>query len=217
LRQNNFCSTFLKSGKNDLNPFAQLFLKVEEMMHSKETGFLKIILGPMFSGKTTELLNIYRLYGLCNISCFVVNHSEDIRYHETLLSSHDKVMVPCYSTNQIGDILKDDILKENQVFLINEGQFFKGLYDSVKSLVEIHKKWVYVCGLDGDFQRNKFGEILDLVPLADEITKKKALCMGCKDGSWGAFTQRISQEKEQKVVGSENYRAVCRKCFNKIT
>jgi len=184
------------------------------MLHFGESGFLKIILGPMFSGKTSALLDIYRLYSLCNIKCFVINHSEDTRYHETFMSSHDKIMIPCYSTDKIGTILSSkDILQESQVFIINEGQFFKGLYKVVKSLVETHKKWVYVCGLDGDFKRNKFGEILDLIPLADEIEKKKALCMGCKDGTKGIFTQRISQEKEQKIIGSTNYRAVCRKCF----
>lgn len=187
------------------------------MIHFGEVGFLKVILGSMFSGKTSELLNIHRLYNLCDISCCVVNHSEDNRYDDKMLSSHDKIMIPCLSINKIGDILDKDILKDYQVFLINEGQFFKGLYETVLSLVEKHKKWVYVCGLDGDFQRNKFGEILDLIPIADEVEKKKALCMGCKNGTTGIFTQRISNEIGQKVIGINNYRSVCRKCFNKIT
>ena len=187
------------------------------MIHCDNTGFLKIILGSMFSGKTSELLNIYRLYNLCDISCCVINHSLDQRYHDTLLSSHDNIMVPCISSDKIGDLLKEEMLKKYQVFLINEGQFFKGLYETVKSLVEKHKKSVYVCGLDGDYQRQRFGEILDLIPLADEVVKKKALCMGCKNGTFGIFTQRISNEIKQTIIGSENYRSVCRNCFNKTT
>jgi thymidine kinase len=185
------------------------------MIHVGDSGFLKIIFGPMFSGKTTEILNIYRLYTLCDISCCVINHSDDKRYDETMLSSHNKDMIPCFSIDNIALIMGK--VDEYQVFLINEGQFFIDLYETVVSLVEKHKKWVYVCGLDGDFQRKKFGKILDLIPLADEIEKKKAICMGCKNGTKGIFTQRLSKEKGQTVIGTKNYRAVCRKCFNKIT
>jgi thymidine kinase len=185
------------------------------MIHFGELGFLKIILGPMFSGKTTELLNIYRLYNLCDISCCVINHTSDIRYHKTMLSSHDKIMIPCFSVNNLISIL--DKVDNYRVFLINEAQFFNDLYTTVFTLVEKYNKRVYICGLDGDFTRSKFGQIIDLIPLADEIEKKKAICMGCKDGTAGIFTQRLSDEKGQRIVGIENYRSVCRKCFNKIT
>ena len=88
------------------------------MIHFGNSGFLKIIFGPMFSGKTTELLNVYRLYTLCDISCCVVNHSSDKRYHQTMLSSHDKVMIPCFSVKNLTSIL--DKINDYQVFLINE-------------------------------------------------------------------------------------------------
>ena len=185
------------------------------MIHFGKAGFLKIILGSMFSGKTSELLNIHRHYQLCKIKCCVINHSDDTRYHKTLLSSHDKMMVKCLSLRSLKEILTKELLEENQVFLINEGQFFPDLYSTVFELVEKHNKWVYVCGLDGDYKRQKFGQIIDLIPLADEIEKKQALCMGCVDGTKGIFTQRISSESEQKIIGSKNYRSVCRKCFKK--
>ena len=126
-------------------------------------------------------------------------------------------MIPCITTEKIGEILKEKNIEKYKVFLINEGQFFKGLYETVKSLVEKYKKTVYVCGLDGDFARKKFGEILDLIPIADEVVKKKALCMGCKNGNFGIFTQRITNETKQTIIGSHNYRSVCRNCFSKIT
>ena len=76
---------------------------------------------------------------------------------------------------------------------------------------------VYVCGLDGDFQRKKFGQILDLIPLCDKVTKLTSLCSICKDGTPGIFSMRITFEKEQTLVGSKNYLPVCRRCFTNNT
>ena len=67
--------------------------------------------------------------------------------------------------------------------LINEGQFFPDLYESVKWLVNEKKKYVTICGLDGDFKRAKFGTLLDLIPLCDNVTKLTSLCVSCKNGT----------------------------------
>ena len=75
------------------------------------------------------------------------------------------------------------------------------------------KKKIYIGGLDGDFERKKFGKILDLIPLCDKITKLVSLCSLCKNGTPGIFSMRLSQEKEQKVIGSDNYIPVCRNCY----
>jgi thymidine kinase len=100
------------------------------------------------------------------------------------------------------------------VILINEGQFFTDLYDGVVTMLGENKK-VYVCGLDGDFERKKFGSILDLIPLCDKVTKLTSLCSICKNGTLGIFTMRLSKELTQTVVGSDNYIPVCRKCYKK--
>ena len=76
-----------------------------------------------------------------------------------------------------------------------------------------NNKKIYICGLDGDFQRNKFGQILDLIPLCDKVTKLTSLCSICKNGAPGIFSMRLSTEKQQTLVGSDNYVPVCRKCF----
>ena len=76
-----------------------------------------------------------------------------------------------------------------------------------------HNKKVYVCGLDGDFERKKFGQILNLIPLCDKVTKLTSLCSVCKNGAPGIFSKRITLETEQTVVGSDNYIPVCRKCY----
>ena len=98
-------------------------------------------------------------------------------------------------------------------FFINEGQFFDDLYEGVNYLVNTENKKVYVCGLDGDFQRKEFGSILKIIPLCDDVVKLKAICKSCKICD-GIFTFRLSDEKEQMLVGTDNYTALCRHCYN---
>lgn len=192
-------------------------------------GYLELIIGPMYSGKTSKLLEIYKQCKFCEISVCVINHSLDNRYHDTMLSSHDKVMVPCINTDNLNNLwFNDGMIDLNQQFnnenykkirssnviLINEGQFFNDLYSVVYDMLR-NKKIVYICGLDGDFEQKKFGQILDLIPLCDSVTKLSSLCSICKNGTPGIFSMRITNEKQQTVIGSENYLPVCRKCYCK--
>lgn len=193
----------------------------------EQNSYLEIILGCMYSGKTSKLVDIYKQCKFCNIPVSVINHCIDKRYDDTLLSTHDKVMIPCIQTMRLKDIwhyeetneeselprLTDSVqLINSEVILINEGQFFEDLYPAVSHMLK-HGKKIYICGLDGDFERKKFGQILDLIPLCDKVTKLTSLCSLCKDGTPGVFSKRITLEKEQTVVGSDNYIPVCRKCF----
>lgn len=191
------------------------------------SGYLEIILGSMYSGKTSRLVEIYNQCKFCNISVAVINHSMDERYDEELLSTHDQIKIPCIKTKILFDLWTDYIPLEvyiprikdkykvsiSNVILINEGQFFPDLFDFVNKLLKESKK-VYVCGLDGDFERKKFGQILDLISLCDKVTKLSSLCSQCKDGTPGIFSMRLTNEKKQTVVGSENYIPVCRKCYD---
>ena len=180
---------------------------------SYSTGFLELIIGPMFSGKTSRIVEVYNQCKFCNIPVAVINHIIDNRYDDELLSTHDKIKIPCIKTSKLSDVYKTaDILKAD-VILINEGQFFDDLYQVVIELLEL-KKQVYICGLDGDFERKKFGQILDLIPLSDKVTKLTSLCSLCKNGTPGIFSMRLTEEKVQTLVGSENYIPVCRKCYH---
>ena len=195
----------------------------------KKSGFLEVIFGPMFSGKTTALLEIYKQCIFCNIPVSIINHTIDTRYHDTLVSTHDKVTAPCIQTSKLGDIWYSDertteskneyvynshcLLRNSDAILINEGQFFPDLYNVVVDMLK-HKKKVYVGGLDGDFERKKFGQILDLIPICDNVRKITSLCSLCKDGTRGIFSMRLTSETEQTVVGSDNYIPVCRDCYD---
>lgn len=204
--------------------------KTNNMASSYKSGYLEIILGPMFSSKTTRLVEIYKQCKFCNIPVVAINHTIDNRYDEELLSTHDKIKIPCIKTAKLMDIWTDFIvLEENvnktlriqdkfnvaksDVILINEGQFFPDLSEFVNKLLK-HGKQIYVCGLDGDFERKKFGQMLDLIPLCDKVEKLKSLCSLCKNGTKGIFSMRLTDEKEQTIVGSENYIPVCRECYD---
>ena len=185
----------------------------------------------MFSSKTTRLVEVYKQCQFCNISVAVINHSIDNRYDEELLSTHDQIKIPCIKTEKLLDIWTDHIsLEENiekiprindkfkiaksSVILINEGQFFSDLFEFVNKLLKEDKN-IYICGLDGDFERKKFGTILDLIPLCDQVRKLSSLCSLCKDGTHGIFSMRLTKETSQTLVGSDNYIPVCRNCYTK--
>ncbi len=196
----------------------------DRMTTENKTGYLELIIGPMFSSKTSSLLEIYKQCKFCNIPVSIINHSIDKRYHDTMLSSHDKIMAPCFQTDKLNNLWNNaenrnesdqnahQMLRNSDVVLINEGQFFPDLYEVVLDMLDNNKK-VYICGLDGDFERKKFGTIIDLIPLCDKVNKLTSLCSLCKDGTRGIFSMRLTNETEQTIVGSDNYIPVCRKCY----
>ena len=188
------------------------------MKHETTKSYLELIIGPMYSGKTTAILEIYKKCNFCSIPCIIINHTLDNRYHDTMISNHDKIMAPCFRTEKLENILQNNSYFESDVILINEGQFFSDLYEVVLTMLS-HNKKVYICGLDGDFERKKFGSILDLIPICDKVNKVTSLCSICKDGTLGIFSMRLTYEKEQTVVGYDNYIPVCRSCYetNKLT
>jgi len=185
-----------------------------------EIGYLELVIGPMFSGKTNYLIDIYNKYlKLTNYEILVINNLLDTRYSENEVVSHSGNKIPCIRIEELESLLYSDIkLDKYQVILINEAQFFRDLIPFVTMMLERNKR-VYISGLDGDFQQNKFGYILDLIPLCDSITKLKANCMNCKKENCAIFSHRIiNNNNNQTLIGSqESYIAVCRNCYNKLT
>lgn len=170
---------------------------------------LEIIIGSMYSGKSTELIRRIQRLKSIGMRCLVVNHTNDTRVAGEFIQSHDG--------NKVSAIKTDDIMlvdgRAYDAVAIDEAQFFSNLRPAVMLMVEKYGKHVIVAGLSGDFQRNPFGEILDLIPLADDVLFTKALCKSCcHPGRLASFTQRVSHETEKVSVDS-NYRAVCRVCY----
>ena len=187
-------------------------------MEQKHDGYLEVILGPMFSGKTSKLIEIYKQYTFCNIPVIVINHAEDIRYSDTAMVTHDQIKINCIQSHNLLSVVNEqiDLFTESKplAVLINEGQFFPDLYHIVYEMVYLHKAHVYVAGLDGDYKQTKFGQMLDLIPICDKVYKLHSLCVVCRNGTNAIFSHRINpQHQQQKMIGADDtYIPLCRKC-----
>ena len=190
-----------------------------------DCGYLEIIKGPMFSGKTTRLMDIHKKYSFCDIKTMVINYAKDNRYSDEMLSSHDKVMIPCVKALQLKNIVDftdkftdtashryGDFI-ESKVILINEGQFFEDIVEWVTVAVEQYHKKVYICGLNSDFKRNKFGKWLDLEAISDNVVMLHSFCGHCKKRP-AIFSHRLTNENNLELIGSDCYIPVCRACYN---
>ena len=190
-----------------------------------DCGYLEIIKGCMYSGKTTRLLDIYKKYKFCEVKTMVINYEKDNRYSDhNLLSTHDRQMIPCIKALVLNDLVKftssaidsaaskyyEEFLGA-KVILINEGQFFSDIVEWVTIAVERYHKKVYVCGLNSDFKRNKFGNWLDLETLSDNVVMLQSFCSHCKKKP-GIFSHRLGSENQLEVIGTD-YIPVCRKCY----
>ena len=184
-----------------------------------DSGYLGIVIGPMYSGKTSRLLALYKKYKFCEMPIAVVNFAEDTRYSDSMLSTHDKNMIPCFMKNTMIEAFPFDgeEIQKYKVFLINEAQFFPDIVEWVKKAISPpYNKVVHVSGLDGDFQRNTFGDWLSLIAYCDTVEKLTSICCGCKNAP-ALFSHRLTKQKEQKVIGSDSYIPLCRKCYDKMT
>ena len=184
-----------------------------------ECGYLEMFIGPMWSGKTSELLKIHKRYTFCEAHILSINYINDTRYGENIISSHDHITIPCKSVKRLsefsdieyGSITCD--FRNASIILINEAQFFEDIVGWVKCAVERHHKKIYLCGLDGDYKREKFGDFLYLIPFCDKITKLQSICGVCKKKD-AIFTKRIVADETLEIIGCDNYLPVCRTCYN---
>lgn len=179
---------------------------------------LEVVIGPMFSGKSSYALSYVRRQRSIGKRVLIVKPDIDMRYsHESVLVTHDNDRIPCMLWDT-----KEPLFPATPHFLdtdcvvIEEGQFFKKLLPLVKWLLINHKKDVLVVGLDGDASQQIFGEVLSCIPWATKVTKLSALCLECKDGTLAPFTKRNIEDKSQVLVGGPNiYSAVCLKHLHK--
>lgn len=173
---------------------------------------LHIIMGNMFSGKTSELIRRLKRLKVIGREILVVNSAKDTRSEEQVLKTHDNVKFNCHKVYDLFDLLYDnDEFDKADIIAIDEAQFFPRLHKFVQMCLHVNKNLI-LTGLDGDCFQRKFGELIDCIPLASEVTKLSALCMRCKDGTPGPFTKRFGDSRELELIGgSDMYMAVCRK------
>lgn len=173
-------------------------------------GEIQLIVGPMFAGKSTELIRRVRRFKQTKKSVIVVKHSSDTRYSDDgAVSTHDMGTYPATSANKLMPLL--DTLQKHDIIAIDEGQFFPDIVE-VAEILANDGKVVIVSGLDGNFMRKPFSSIAELQSLADSVEKLTSVC--CKCHSIAPFSARISDETDEVVVGgADKYVAVCRECW----
>ncbi|XP_050368528.1 thymidine kinase a-like [Argentina anserina] len=178
----------------------------------QRSGEIHVIVGPMFAGKTTTLLRRMQSEKGDGSNVAVIKSNKDTRYGMDSIVTHDGVKLPCWALPNLSSFKQKfglDAYEQLDVIGIDEAQFFGDLYDFCCEAADHDGKKVVVAGLDGDYLRRSFGSVLDIIPLADSVTKLTSRCELC--GKPAFFTLRKTQELQTEVIGGADvYMPVCR-------
>lgn len=176
-------------------------------------GRIELVIGPMFAGKTTELMRRVKREIHARRSCFVIKYAKDTRYDACNVASHDQLTLRAQAAVSQLDEVKEQWRKFD-VLAIDEGQFFSDLVDFCNTAADAGKI-VMVSALDGDYRRKPFGQICELVPYCESVEKLTAVCMMCHDRP-ACFTRRtVNVEQQELIGGADMYIATCRECYMK--
>jgi thymidine kinase len=175
------------------------------------TGWIEAICGPMFSGKSEELIRRLRRASIARKRVQVFKPAIDTRYGSGEIVTHGDVRMSSEPANTADEIL--DLLDwRTQVVGIDESNFFDSRLVDVASKLADSGKQVIIAGLDTDYMGRPFTPMPDLLAVAESITKTLAICMRC--GNPAKHTQRLIESEELILVGaSDAYEARCRRCF----
>jgi len=198
---------FINPKKIDLRNIYLIYI-LNKMDYS---GSLHLIIGPMYSGKTTELLRLINRSFYAGKKCILVKHSIDTRYDKNYVTTHDNVKYHAFLCTDLKDLEDSTKFSSYEVICIDEIQFFKNSHKYCDKWANMGKT-IIVAGLNGDFKREPFEIISYLIPLADKITHLTAICR--YTGKDGVFSKRTTDEKEQIVIGgTDKYQATSREIY----
>jgi len=187
-----------------------MFLE-NSIKNTGRSGWIEVIIGSMFSGKTEELIRRIRRANFANLKVEIFKPVIDTRYSESEVVSHDSNAIISSQVESASNIL----LMANNVDVvgIDEAQFFdNGLVEVCNKLADSGIR-VIVAGLDMDFKRNPFGPIPALISCAEYVTKVHAICMRC--GNLAHYSYRKSDTVKIVLLGEKDiYEALCRDCYN---
>ena len=181
------------------------------------SSFLHIIIGPMFSGKSTKLINQINTLKVYKKNILVINSYHDTRIDSNSIKTHNNLTYNAAKFKNLDLSLIPDLINKYDVIAIDEAQFFSDLYPFVEELLKynIH---ILLCGLNGDRNQKKFGQIIDLLPFANKVDKLSGICNICNNGTPGDFTtlkKNNNRTENQILVGDQNiFLCVCRKHIN---
>jgi len=176
----------------------------------KNSGWIEVICGSMFSGKTEELIRRIRRAEIAKMNTIIFKPNLDNRYSSNHIVSHNQSKMESILVEDINEILENST--EMDVIGIDEAQFFSNeLIPVCKKLAKDNKR-VVVAGLDTDFKGIPFGPMPALMCESDFLDKLRAICVKC--GNPASFSQRITKDSKQVLIGETDvYEARCRNCF----
>ncbi len=185
---------------------------IEQNIRGEKRGFIEVICGSMFSGKTEELIRRLKRAKIANLKVEIYKPAIDTRYDQNKVVSHDANSIPSTPVDHSSKIL---LLAENaEVVGIDEAQFFDEDVIRVAEQLAMQGKRVIVAGLDMDYLGKPFGPMPQLLAIADFITKLHAICVQC--GHLANISYRTSEEGGTVVLGEKNnYEPRCRICASK--
>jgi len=185
---------------------------LEPKIHDEQRGWIEVIWGSMFSGKTEELIRRLKRVLIANLKVEIFKPALDKRYHEIKIVSHDANEIHSAPVENSQNIL---LLAQNaNVVGIDEAQFFDTGIINVCETLALKGVRVIAAGLDMDYLGNPFGPMPQLLAVADHITKLHAICVKC--GNIANFSYRKTPGDLQVVLGErEMYEPRCRVCYHK--
>jgi thymidine kinase len=185
---------------------------IEPHINNEKRGWIEVICGSMFSGKTEELIRRMKRAQIANLKTEIFKPAIDNRYHGTNVVSHDENMVVSQPVQHSQNILL--LAQDADVIGIDETQFFDNGTVDVCEQLALGGKRVIVAGLDMDYLGKPFGPIPQLLAIADYITKLHAICVHC--GNIASISYRKTKQSGQVVIGElDIYEPRCRICYAK--
>jgi thymidine kinase len=181
---------------------------------NRQNGWVEVICGSMFSGKTEELIRRLKRAQFANQKITLFKPSIDDRYHEENVVSHQGTSLKAIPVTNSNEILSQ--WSNEKIVAIDEAQFFdQGLVEVCNTLAKKGVR-VLIAGLDMDYLGVPFGPIPQLLAIAEYVTKVHAICVSC--GNLAQYSHRTVSESGQVLVGAvEKYKPLCRVCYNKIS
>ena len=177
---------------------------------SEKSGWIEVISGCMFSGKTEELIRRLNRALIAKQKVEIFKPSVDKRYHDEQIVSHSERAIRSTPVNVAGDLLL--LAGDCDVVGIDEAQFFDGAIVEVCNTLANNGKRVIVAGLDMDYEGKPFGPMPQLLAIAEFVTKLHAIC--AQTGELASFSFRLKEDKGQLMLGEkDNYEARSRKAF----
>ncbi len=185
-----------------------------EIVRHPKTGWIEVITGSMFSGKSEELIRRLRRAQIARQKVQIFKPQFDSRYSENHIVSHSEMRIPSEQVTDSDDLLRR-VLPDTEIVGIDEGQFFDEDLPAVCNQLANGGKRVIVAGLDQDYLGKPFEPMPQLLAIAEYITKTLAICVVC--GGPANHTQRLVASKDRVLLGAQGtYEARCRHCFDPL-